>query len=66
MTKDWPFASKRHEALTQAARHAIQRAEDLRISDPEEAAEWLQVASELDPDRAAAEHQARLAAEEPS
>jgi hypothetical protein len=44
MTAEWPLESKRLEALMQAVRYAKQRAVDLRVTDPDDAAEWRIVA----------------------
>ncbi|MET0416021.1 MAG: hypothetical protein ABW022_08375 [Actinoplanes sp.] len=73
MSTEWPMESKRLEALMQAVRYAKQRREDLRISDPEDAAEWAVVADTISTEGGmvegrdlwptAAEHRARLAAE---
>lgn len=55
MTAQWPLESKRLEALTSAVRYAKQRAADLRVSNPEDSAEWLTVAEIISTENGAVE-----------
>jgi len=73
MTTEWPLESKRLEALKEAVRYAKQRADDLHVSDPEDAAEWAMVADIVSTEGGAIQgrdlwptirdHHARLAAQ---